>query len=157
MNKNNKPFKMNDLYYEVDYHLDEKETVFNNPEKYGFVEVAMVNSNGIEMITIQEEAVEYFIVGYTGVPKKLFGYDKIDKTVIHIPNADNIVLVYNKYQEEEVIKDNMKKPLIFIQEDNIKIYSRCIVCRLDKDGAFKSISKEDFNIIKKYLADCSAE
>ena len=153
MNKNNKPFKMSDLYYEVDYHLNEKETVFTHPEKYGFVEVAMINSNGFSIVTMQREAVNYFVVGYTGIPKKLFGYDKIDRSIVNIPNTDNLVVIYNKYQEEEVIKDTSAKPLIVIKENDIKIYSRCIICRVDIDGNVSSITQEEHNIISKYLAE----
>lgn len=151
MNKNNKPFKMSDLYYEVDYHLEEKETVFTHPEKYGFVEVAIINSKGFSMVTIQREAIEYFIVGYTGVPKELFGYTKIDKSIINIPHTNNLVIVYNKYQEEEARKDNSAKPIIYIKENDVAIYSRCIIGRINADGNISSITKEEHNIITKYL------
>ena len=152
INSNDKILKMTDLYEKIDYHLDKKETVFNNPEKYGFIEVAMVDSSDIEMITIQRDAVEYIIVGYTGIPKTLFSYDKINKTIIPIPNTDNIVVVYNKYQEEETIKNGIRKPLISIEENDIKIYSRCIICRLSDDGKLTSITHKDVKQVIMYLA-----
>ena len=150
INNNDKILKVTDLYHSVDYRLNQTETVFNNPEKYGFVDVAIVNSNGIEMVTIQQEAVEYVIVGYTGVPKTLFGYDKIDKTIIHIPNT-NIVVIYNKYQEEETVANNTTQPLVSIKENNIDIYSCCAICRLNNDGKFVSLEREDFDKVEKYL------
>lgn len=153
MNKNNKPFKMSDLYYEVDYHLEEKETVFTHPEKYGFVEVAMINNNKFSIVTMQKEAVDYFIVGYTGIPKRLFAYDKIDRSIIKLPNTDNLVLIYNKYQEEEVRKDNVTKSNISIKENNTAIYSCCIVCRMDADRNISSVTQEDCKIVSKYLAE----
>lgn len=153
MNKNNKPFKMSDLYYEVDYHLEEKETVFTHPEKYGFVEVAMINSNGFNIVTMQREAIDYFVVGYTGIPKRLFAYDKIDRSIINLPNTDNLVVIYNKYQEEEIRKDNATKPIVFIKDNNTTIYSCCIVCRMDNNGNVSSVTKEEYNIIAKYLAE----
>jgi hypothetical protein len=151
MNKNNKPFKMSDLYYEVNYHLEEKETVFTNPEKYGFVEVAMINANGFSIVTMQREAIDYFVVGYTGIPKKLFAYDKIDRSIINLPNTNNLVVIYNKYQEEE-IKNNKTKPFVFIKENNTMIHSCCIVCRMDDNGNVSSVTQEDYNVISKYLA-----
>ena len=152
MNKNNKPFKMSDLYYEVDYHLEEKETVFTNPGKYGFVEVAIINSNRFSIVTMQREAIDYFVVGYTGIPKRLFAYDKIDRSIVNLPDTKNLVLIYNKYQEEET-KDNKTKPLVFIKENNTMIYSCCIVCRMDDNGNVSSITQDEYNIIEKYLAE----
>lgn len=79
---------------------------------------------------------------------------KIDRTIIKIPNTENVVMVYNKYQEEEKLsyKDKLK-PLAFIPEQGIEIYSRCIVCRMDENGELESLHKEDFEKVMKYLAD----
>ena len=103
VNDNDKILKVTDLYHSVDYHLNQTETVFNNPEKYGFVDVAIVNSNGIEMVTIQQEAIEYFIVGYTGVPKTLFGYDKIDKTTFLEVFVRKLLTYMKGYIKESII------------------------------------------------------
>ena len=143
---------MSELYYEVDYHLEEKETVFTNPGKYGFVEVAIINSNRFSIVTMQREAIDYFVVGYTGIPKRLFAYDKIDRSIVNLPDTKNLVLIYNKYQEEET-KDNKTKPLVFIKENNTMIYSCCIVCRMDDNGNVSSITQDEYNIIEKYLAE----
>lgn len=149
-------FRMSDLYKTVDYRLDKEETVFNNPEKYGFVEVAMINADGVTAMTIQKEAVDYFVVGYTGIPKELFGYDKIDRTIIEIPDTENLVLVYNKYQEIDYCTEKANKdikPFVDIAEKNIKLYSPCIVCRINKDKTFTSITNEDYNKFIKYLVE----
>ena len=89
--------------------------------------------------------------------------EKIDRTIIRIPDTENLVLVYNKYQEEEClnklqqfIQDINKckhrfNPSAVIPEKGIVLYSRCIVCRIDEDGALVSLEQEDCPKVVKYL------
>ena len=42
---------------------------------------------------------------------------------------------------------------IIIPENNIKIYSKCIVCRMNNDGEFESLQNEDFEKIVNYLSE----
>lgn len=165
MNKNSKtekkPFNMTDFYYPVDYHIGEEENVFNNPEKFGFVSVAVVRGNGTEVTTMQKEAVDYFILGYTGLPREGMVDDKIDRTIVHIPNEENLVVLYNKYFEErevqrkqEVLAENnyVLMPTIHIDEIGLNLYSTCVVCRLADDGSVKSIVADDYAKFKQYLS-----
>ena len=107
---------------------------------------------------IREDNIDRFILGYLSdsLPIK----EKIDRSIIHIPGSDNIVLIYNKYQEEKerefrdriLEEDNTKmKPLAVIPEMDLVLYSRCIACRMNKDGEFESLEDEDFNKFMKYL------
>lgn len=109
---------------------------------------------------IEKEDIDGFILGY--IDNSFEVREKIDRTIINVPNTDNIVIVYNKYQEEERLQRKKElleeenyelKPLVVIAEKDIEIYSRCIVCRIDKDGNFESLQKEDYKKFMKYLAE----
>lgn len=114
------------------------------------------NRTGTE---IRRENIDRFILGYQTDDVDVT--EAIDRTVIHLPGSDNLVLVYNKYQEAERLKvkeralreDNyVIKPLAAIPELNLGIYSRCIVCRMNADGVFESLAEGDFEIWDRYLA-----
>lgn len=114
------------------------------------------NRTGTE---IRRENIDRFILGYQTDDVDVT--EAIDRTVIHLPGSDNLVLVYNKYQEEERLKvkeralreDNyVIKPLAAIPELNLEIYSRCIVCRMNADRVFESLAEGDFEIWDRYLA-----
>jgi len=98
---------------------------------------------------INLEKLDHFILGY--LDDSIGVTEPIDRTIIKIPNTNNIVLVYNKYQEEEL--SHKVKPLAVIPESNIKIYSRCIVCRMNKNGELDSLEYEDLDKFMMYLAD----
>lgn len=88
---------------------------------------------------------------------------KIDRTIIRVPDTDNVVLVYNKYQEEERLKElqhyiqevnkhrDRFNPSAVIPEMGIVLYSRCIACRINEDGALISLEKEDVPKVVQYL------
>lgn len=109
---------------------------------------------------IDKENIDSFILGYMDgeVPSE----KSIDRTIIHIPNTDGIVIVYNKHEEERnrKLKDRalkeanyVMKPLAVIPEENIELYGRCIACRMNADGELESLKENDFDIIIKYLAE----
>ena len=81
------------------------------------------------------------------------GDEKFDTTILSIPNTNNLVILYNKYQEEEVKARKQTKPLISIPTENIEIYSRCAICRQENDGKLNSIEPQDMNTILNYLAE----
>ena len=99
--------------------------------------------------------------------KKLFeerhDREKIDRTVIRVPDTENVVLVYNKYQEEERLKELQHfiqevyknryrfNPSAVIPEMGIVLFSRCIACRINEDGALISLEKEDYPKVVQYL------
>ena len=114
------------------------------------------NRTGTE---IRRENIDRFILGYQTDDFDVT--EPVDRTIIHLPGSDNLVLVYNKYQEEERLKvkeralreDNyILKPLASIPETNLDIYSRCIVCRMNAEGDFESLCEGDYKIWSRYLA-----
>ena len=103
--------------------------------------------------------IDRFILGY--LDNTLPVTEAIDRTIVHLPGSDSLVLIYNKYEEEESKKlkkrawDEAKyviKPLASIPEMGLVIYSRCIACRMNAAGEFQSVENEDFEILEKYLA-----
>ena len=101
---------------------------------------------------VERGEIDRFVLGY--LDKNIFVDDaRIDRTIIKVPNTDNIVIVYNKYEEEEARENKMLKPLIVIPEDNIEIYSRCVICRVDENGEFEDLRKEDFEKFIEFLAE----
>jgi hypothetical protein len=69
--------------------------------------------------------------------------------------------LYNKLFEEEQLKEKAEvyekrgyvmKPLATIPELDLTLYSRCLVCRMNADGTFASLEKEDFEKFIDYLA-----
>lgn len=114
------------------------------------------NRTGTE---IRRENIDRFILGYQTDDFDVT--EPIDRTIIHLPGSDNLVLIYNKYQEEERLEikeralreDNyILKPLASIPEMNLDIYSRCIVCRMNVAGEFESLGEGDYEIWGHYLA-----
>ena len=78
-----------------------------------------------------------------------------DREVTRIPGTENLVLIYNKSEEAIRLQKNTEyavKPLAVIPEMNLKLYSRCIVCRMNQDGFFESLKPEDCEKFMKYLA-----
>lgn len=109
---------------------------------------------------IKKENIDRFILGIldNSIPIN----EAVDRTIIPIPNMENLVIVYNKHQEGERLKDKEEyfkkdgydlKPLAFIPEKNLEIYSRCIVCRINDDGELGSLEEGDYNKFIKYLAE----
>ena len=100
---------------------------------------------GNNVITdIDAKDVDRFILGY--LDNKLPVTEKIDRTVVDIPNTDGLVILYNKYQEDK--KDRI---IAKIPEKNLEIHSRCIACRIDADGNLASLKPNDVDVVTKYL------
>ena len=98
----------------------------------------------------------------SGIDEILTYNNIIDRIVINIPNTENLVLIYNQYAEKNTrvkIKKYFEKngyvtkPLAFIPEENIEIYSTCVICRKTKDGHFVTFENEDFDKVLNYLAE----
>ena len=101
---------------------------------------------------INREDVDRFILGY--LDNTITVTEKIDRTIVNVPNADNIVIIYNKYAEEKELNNKgSKKPLVVIPENNIEIYSRCIVCRMGEHGELDSLQNSDIEKFIDYLAE----
>ena len=109
---------------------------------------------------IEKKNVDRFILGY--LDNSIDVSEEIDRTIVKIPNEDNIVIVYNKYEEEKELHRKEEafnndgyelKPLVVIHEENIEIYSRCIVCRIDANGELESLQNGDYEKFVNYLAE----
>lgn len=108
---------------------------------------------------VNKNELDNFILGHMDNPSVV--EEKIDRTIIHVPNIDNVVIVYNKYQEEEELKRKEEllkeknyelKPLVVIPEENIVLYSRCFACRIDERGELVSLEEDDIKSLVNYLA-----
>lgn len=115
------------------------------------------NRTGTE---INREEIDRFVLGY--LDDSITITEKIDRTIVNVPNTDNIVIVYNKYEEEYELARKEKllneenyelKPNVIIPENNFEIYSRCIVCKVNEDGEFESLKNGDYEKFVKYLAE----
>ena len=100
--------------------------------------------------SINVKDMDRFILGY--LDNSIPITEKIDRTIVNVPNADNIVIVYNKYQEEDEHSRGVN-PLVIIPEEDIKIYSRCIVCKTNESGEFVNLNTDDYDKFMKYLAE----
>ena len=108
---------------------------------------------------VKTDNIDRFIMGH--LDDKLNLTKEVDRTIVKIHNDEHIVIVYNKHQEKEKLEykaelskgENYKlKPLVFIPEYDLKIYSRCIVCRINENNEFEDLREEDFEKFMKYLA-----
>ena len=108
-------------------------------------------------VEIGEENIDHMLQGNTDKSMSL-SYQP-DRTIIRIPGSQCVIL-YNKYQEEEKRKQNARwkaedgyeaKPLAFMPEQGIEVYSRCFACRMSEDGVFESIKEEDCDLVFGYL------
>ena len=109
---------------------------------------------------IRRADLDAFLQGY--VDATHFSGENIDRTIVSVPETDNLVIVYNKYQEAEAIQKKelllkkegyQKKPLAVIPSTGLEIYSRCIVCRINEAGEFESLQPEDYEKFMHYLAE----
>ena len=103
---------------------------------------------------INPDKIDAFILGH--LDNRVFEGEKIDRSIIKIPGTDNLVLVYNKYEEEGAgnpVHGYKPKPLAVIPEMDIRIFSRCIVCRMNNGGELESLEPEDLGKFVRYLAE----
>lgn len=111
-------------------------------------------------ISIKKDEIDDLILGYKD--RRYVGENQINRTLIPVPGTDNLVIVYNKYQEEKDLNSREeffgrygkeRQPLAENPELGITLYSRCIVCRISADGELESIKAEDWDKFEKYLAE----
>mgnify|MGYP007079209787 CR=1 FL=1 len=95
--------------------------------------------------TMTDASVDEIISGFCASFIKEHGI-KVNKEYIKLPDSECYV-VYDPTKEK---KPN-EKLVCEISEYDIKIYSRCVFCRLDENGNTKSLLDEDFEIINKYI------
>ena len=111
------------------------------------------------MTEICPEEMDRFILGY--LDSSLEISEPVDRTIVHIPGSDHLVLVYNRYQEEQRLEERERllkdenyemKPLAVIPEIGLTLFSRCIALRMNEDGSFASLQDGDSRILVRYLA-----
>ena len=111
-------------------------------------------------MTMKTNNLDRLILGYTGDELEI--REPVDRTIVKIPDTSNLVIIYNKYQEELELEhkeyllkadNSVLKPLAFIPTERIEIFSRCIVCRMNENGELASLQHEDLEIIWKYLSE----
>lgn len=114
---------------------------------------------------INPEDFDAMLLGYldAGLFNKMCDKEKIDRTIIRVPDTENLVLIYNKWQEEDTLKElqdyiqtvHVKKerfnPTAVIPEMSIVLYSRCFVCRTNEEGELVSLEEDDCKKVIKYL------
>ena len=115
------------------------------------------NRTGTE---IRPDEVDNFILGHLD---SFPWNDSIDRTIIRVPDTEELVIIYNRFQEEKSLQQKeewfredgyVAKPLAVIPEIGLELYSRCIVCRQDPvTGELKSMQDEDYEIACRYLAE----
>lgn len=87
------------------------------------------------------------------------------RVIKHIPTHDKIVIVYDGEREKRVLvekeelarrynipEDKKLKPLAYIPEEDYKIFSRCLVCRINDDNELVSLEEGDERYFIHYLA-----
>ena len=85
----------------------------------------------------------------------------IDRTFVPVPDAENLFLLYNQYQEEWHLQITAKNrdsghprdesPVFAIPEENIAVHSRCLIVRKDDSGRIVDLEKDDLEKAKKYM------
>lgn len=105
---------------------------------------------------VKRERIDLFVLGIVS-GDFVANWQKVDRTIIHIPNDDNIVFIYNKYMEERRRKeaeDNANiKPSATIPELGVELFSRVIVCRIGDNGEVESLVNGDIEKFINYLAE----
>lgn len=155
-------------------YLDDGELVFENTEPYSPSETKTANTEIIKKKDTYAVLAQAFYGNRTitrinndELDELLLGYpheiepEKCNQTFIKLPNAENLYVVYNKFEETEALEKKQKwfeedgyvtKPLAIIPEQNFEIYSRCILCKLDENHQLCSILPEDIAYVENYFA-----
>ena len=111
------------------------------------------------LMKIERNRFDNFILGELN--SNMYPDANIEKIIVPSPKCKDIVIVYGKKEEEEELQNVSKwyqedgsitKPLAIIPELDLKIYSRCLVCRIDENGIFQSLQEDDAQYFIDYLA-----
>lgn len=128
-------------------------------EKPIFVMVQAIYGNRTCM-RVRPENMDKLILGYLDYSLPVSG--KIDRTIIPVPGAENLIIIYNRYQEEKRLQERDRllaegnvvfRPLAVIHELGLCLYSRCLVCRINEEGGFESLEEEDLKEFLHYLSE----
>jgi len=122
---------------------------------------------GNRMMTfIDPEHFDALMLGYLDMDayESMRDEEKIDRTIIRVPDTENLVLVYNRFREEKRLRSLQEfiqtvrinkfdrfNPSAVIPEKGIVLYSRCIACRITEEGELVSVEQGDYEIACRYL------
>lgn len=98
---------------------------------------------------LTEKDIDMFILGV--MDKIAYTGEKIDRTIIKLPNADNLYIIYNKYSEEEEANYVDRQATVIIKELGLTLYSRAIACRINDNGEFTWLEDGDYEKIIEYF------
>ncbi|SFA86821.1 hypothetical protein SAMN05216249_10419 [Acetitomaculum ruminis DSM 5522] len=147
-------------------HYNLKKVFFKRSENSFQIMIQALFGNRV-LTYAKEENLDNLILGWFGKKQPEFTNEKIDRSVVKIPGTKNLYLIYNKYKEEEVL-EYMKseeyleriqggfgeqKALAYIPGLGIKLYNRCLVCKMDENGHFLDLEEEDFELFLEYLTE----
>lgn len=95
--------------------------------------------------------------------------ERVERRVVHLPDAENIVIVYDQLQEDQYVNVDFPKQCAeyrehtgkelkasvscHIPETGFTLHSRCIACRMDENGVFQSLKSEDYGKIMACLPE----
>ena len=119
--------------------------------------------------TIRRDEVDRFILGY--LDESLTITKPVDRTIVKIPGTDNLVVIYNQFEEDEYINVDFPrylerdgeyyretwgeelKPRVSCEIPGIdfKIHTRCIACRMDENGVLQSLEEGDVEKFIRYF------
>ena len=121
-----------------------KNDVNTNKEKTIIIVTQQFYGNKV-IVEIKERNLDNFVLGLIAEESEI-GFDITelfpkDRTIVKIPNSENLYLIYNKYTFSA-----------YIPELNFKLYSRCIICKIE-NGVYKDITANDLPLFMKYLHD----
>jgi hypothetical protein len=118
------------------------------------------------MTSIDPEHFDALMLGYLdmGAYEFMRNEEKIDRTIIRVPDTENLVLVYNRFREEKRLRSLQEfiqtvrinkfdrfDPSAVIPEKGMVLYSRCIACRITEEGELISVEQGDYEKVCRYL------
>ena len=143
------------IYERDDTWTIPKKSNAEDSDKKEVKENSIMNNNNIAIIAqqfygnrtateIRKDDIDAFLLGCTSsVDLSLMG-ENVDKEIVKVPGTDNIVIVYDKNQENETIRDGRVNNISCeISEIGFEIHSRCFACRIDENGELQSLEKGD--------------
>ena len=99
------------------------------------------NRTGLE---IKRTDVDSFLLGYTSSVDLSLTSETVDRKIVRVPSADNVVIVYDQKQENENIAEgHINNVSCKIPEIDFEIHTRCFACRIDGNGELKSLENGD--------------
>lgn len=112
------------------------------------------NRTGTE---VRRDDVDYFLRGICPSPYRdeltkedkdfIALYEKeepVDRQYIRVPKDENIVIVYDRTQEEKALREGRTDYIsCSIPELGITLYTRCFACRIDENGVLQSLEDGD--------------